>query len=171
MGDRVRPRQAWARHVAMVVAAAGAAYLVANQLNAGREDPWVSAGSVAEVRAKQVVYLQEQGVFVVARGDRFLGLLDDPDHVEGDRVLYCRSSGWFQEPRHGEKFDGRGIYADGPAASDLDLVAVRVREGEVQVNPGVVTARTDRGSGEIEEPRGPFCDGQTVEAPPGFFAS
>lgn len=161
--------QPWVRHAAKVFLAAAAAYVIANQLNAGREDPWVSAGSVEEVRAKEVVYLVGQGVFVVAGGDTFLGLLDDPDHVDGDRVLYCRSSGWFEDPRHGEKFDGRGIYADGPAASDLDLVAVRVEDGEVLVNPGVVTARTERGSERLEDPAGPFCVG--AEGPPGFWAS
>jgi len=161
--------QLWVRHTAKVFLAAAAAFVIANQLNAGRDDPWAPAGSVAEVRAEEVVYLAEHGVFVVAGGDTFLGLLDDPDHLDGERVLYCRSSGWFEAPTHGEKFDGRGIYADGPAASDIDLVAVRVEDGEVLVNPGVVTARTDRGSEPFEDPDGPFCAGP--EGPPGFWAS
>ena len=63
----------------------------------------VAVGRVDEVEARQVVYIEQHRLYVVATGDGFTALADDSRHV-GDRVLYCKTSGTFSSPAHGEFF-------------------------------------------------------------------
>jgi hypothetical protein len=48
----------------------------------------IAASTVDEVEARQIVYLEEHGVFVVSSDLGPIALSDDARHV-GDRVLYC----------------------------------------------------------------------------------
>ena len=90
--------------------------------------------------------------------------------MEGERVLYCPSTGWF-EGQHGEKFDSLGYYQLGPARSGLTQVALRVTDDHVQVDPATMLDTPPRGDGESDPPEGPFCNADgatTVEVEPGF---
>jgi hypothetical protein len=121
------------------------------------------------LRAQDVIYRQDLRLFVVWAAPRPVALRDDGQHVPGDRVLFCESAGWFVGP-HGEQFDRLGRYADGPASSDLDRVALRVRDGLVQVRPEQII-RTPSRSGPSHQPDGPFCaqgDEELREIRPGF---
>lgn len=134
-----------------------------------REGPgpaWISAGSLEDIRGAGVVYLADARVFVVAEESEIIALSAQVPHIPGERVLFCPSSGWFESPFHGEKFDRFGNYAIGPAARGLDRVAVQVLDGTVWVNPAQITLGPPRGSSEPEDPRGPFC--MHGEAKPGF---
>jgi Rieske Fe-S protein len=74
----------------------------------------------------------------------------------GEKVIYCRSSGWFEDPAHGTKFDRLGNYGLGPAPRGLDRLATLVQDGVVWVNPNEVTLGPPRGRHDIR-PTGPFC--------------
>jgi Rieske Fe-S protein len=124
----------------------------------------VVAGTVDEVQSRQVVYLAEPRVFVVAADSGFVALSDDARHV-GDRVLYCAQDKTFSAP-HGERFDRLGRYMGGPAAGDMGRYPVKVEEDRVVIDV----------SGDLELPgrspssdaaAGPHCEG--AENPPGFF--
>ncbi len=78
-------------------------------------------------------------------------------------VAYCSSSGWFEELRHGSRFNGWGEYAGGPApaglaaypselAADGDSVRVTGPRGE----PPERLGSADR---HPQPQRGPNCDG------------
>ena len=124
----------------------------------------VVAGTVDEVRSRQIVYLAEPGVFVVATDTGFVALSDDARHV-GDRVLYCAQNGTFSAP-HGERFDRLGRYMGGPAAGDLGQYPVRVQENRVLVDVSGELELPDR-SPSSDAAAGPRCEG--AEDPPGFF--
>lgn len=171
--DAWRSQPAYVRHTVKVLGAALVAFIVANQLNALREDPWVDAASVAELRGDRVVYLPEHQVFVVWDAGAPLALSADARHLEGERVLFCPSSGQFESPAHGEKFDLGGRYVAGPAASDMTRVASRLEGDRVLVNPSMETASAARGErGAPRDPEGPICvtDRAPAEGAPGFYA-
>ena len=92
-------------------------------------------------------------------------------------VMWCPSSGWFEDPFHGSKYDEYGTYWDGPGPSGLGVYRtdeledrVRVRSGTAYVaprpgqpqssppplggmDPGILTPSSVDPVG----PRGPFC--------------
>jgi Rieske Fe-S protein len=117
---------------------------------------WVRVGSIQDVRSQGVVPLPEVPAFVVVDPPRTpIALLARSTHL-GERVIYCRSSGWFEDPAHGTKFDRLGNYELGPAPRGLDRLATLVQDGVVWVNPNEVTLGPPRGWRDIK-PTGPFC--------------
>jgi hypothetical protein len=120
---------------------------------------WVRVGSVQIVRAKGVVLLPEIPAYLVANPPRTpIAFLALSTHL-GERIVYCQSSMWFEDPTHGTKFDRLGNYAAGPAPRGLDRVATLVLDGEVWVNPNEITAGAPRGAHPLNPPTGPFCSG------------
>lgn len=135
-----------------------AATEIARARNA-RDEGWVPAGSVDSIRDAGIVYLKEYRVFVVPRGRRFLAISEAVPHLPGETAMFCRSSGWFESPYHGEKFDRYGRYVSGPASRGLDRFEVRVLLGEIQFRPEGLIPGPPRG-GPTLEPEGPFCVGR-----------
>lgn len=143
---------------------------------------WLSMGGLRDLRAGAadtdgVAYVREQQVFLVfGEGSEVLALSAVSPHQgngEGERVLYCASSGWFEEQFHGSKFDRLGSYALGPAPRGLDRVPVQVTGGVVEIQPFRVEPGPPRGDPlPLEPPSGSFCSGENgpVEARPGFAA-
>jgi Rieske Fe-S protein len=116
----------------------------------------VRVGSIRDVRSQGVVSLPEIPAYVVVDPPQTpIALLAQSTHL-GERVIYCRSSGWFEDPAHGTKFDRLGSYELGPAPRGLDRLATLVQDGIVWVNPNEVTRGPPRGSHHIK-PTGPFC--------------
>ena len=112
-----------------------------------------------EVRAEGVVLLSELPAYVVADPPRTpIAFLARSPHL-GEGIVYCRSSKWFEEPTHGDRFDRLGNYALGPAPRGLDQLATVVRDGVVWVNPNEITLGPARGSNDVKPPAGPFCSG------------
>ena len=117
---------------------------------------WVRVGSIQDLRSQGVVPLPEVPAFVVVDPPQTpIALLARSTHL-GERLIYCRSSGWFEDPAHGTKFDRLGNYELGPAPRGLDRLATLVQDGVVWVNPNEVTLGPPRGSHDIK-PTGPFC--------------
>ena len=122
---------------------------------------WVRVGSIQDVRSQGVVSLPEVPAFVVVDPPRSpIALLALSTHL-GERVIYCRSSGWFEDLAHGTMFDRLGHYGFGPAPRGLDRLATVVQGGVVWVNPNEVTLGPPRGSHDIK-PAGPFCINSTA---------
>ena len=121
---------------------------------------WVRVGSIEDVRSQGVVLLPEVPAYVVANPPRApMALLARSPHL-GERVTYCQSSTWFEDPLHGDKFDRLGNYMLGPAPRGLDRLATLVQNGIVWVNPNEITLGPPRESqGAYEPPAGPFCTG------------
>jgi nitrite reductase/ring-hydroxylating ferredoxin subunit len=135
----------------------------------GASDAWVAAGSLADVQTDGVNYLPDERLFVVSAGDSVLALSALVPHRDdlGERVLYCERSGWFQGA-HGEAFDRLGEYAFGPARTGLTRLAVRVVDGDIEVDPSTVVGTPARGDARPQQPVGPFCEYPLHESPSGF---
>lgn len=139
-----------------------------------RTRDWTRVSTTRTLRSAGVVYLPEQQVFLVANGSHPVALSAILPHSPSfpERVLYCRSSGWFEGVHYGSKFDRFGAYALGPAPRGMDRIAVRVWRGTVYVKPLVVTPGPPRGSPKPQEREGSFCSGaqDPIEDPldPGF---
>lgn len=127
----------------------------------------VVAGTVEDLRSREVTYLADHRIFVVATEAGLLALSDDARHV-GDRVLYCREDETFFSPAHGERFDRLGRYLAGPAQGDLGRYPVFIGDGLVVVD---LAAGLDLPPRSVESipPSGPPCTGGE-EDPPGFAA-
>jgi hypothetical protein len=119
---------------------------------------WVRVGSIQDVRSQGVVLLPEVPAYVVVDPPRTtMALLARSPHL-GERVVYCPSSMWFEDPAHGDKFDRLGNYVLGPAPRGLDRLATLVQDGVVWVNPNEITLGPPREPHDVR-PAGPFCSG------------
>ena len=114
--------------------------------------------TVQEVRSQGVTLVPDVPAYVVIGPPQTpVTFLARSPHL-GERVVYCPSSMWFEDPAHGDKFDRLGNYVLGPAPRGLDRLATLVQDGVVWVNPTEVTLGSPRGPHDME-PAGPFCSG------------
>jgi Rieske Fe-S protein len=120
--------------------------------------PTHSLVTMTELRQRQVIRMEERPVFLVYNDGKPLALSDDAQHLgSDDRVVFCKSSGMFESPAHGEKFDLAGRYHGGPARRGLDRYRLWVDDGQVFVDFGDVIHGPKRGEPAGDEPIGPFC--------------
>jgi hypothetical protein len=70
-------------------------------------------------------------------------------------VVYCSSSGWFEELQHGESFTRDGKYLNGPAPSDLPTYTVDAVHGST-VTPGKRVTPDGR-TRQDDDATGPMC--------------
>ena len=77
----------------------------------------------------------------------------------GCRVPYCASSGWFECPCHGSKYNGAGEYKLGPAPRGMDRFRIEVTDGgDVMVDTSQVILGPPRGTDTLKTGQsGPFC--------------
>lgn len=120
---------------------------------------------VPEVGEALPAYLEDgRPVFVSHPEQGDVVVLDavDPRAPSGwqQLVAYCPSSRWFEELRHGSRFNGWGDYTDGPAPAGMaDYPSELLANGE-QVR--VVGARQERPGRDAhrerqQNPQGPDC--------------
>jgi hypothetical protein len=143
--------------VAIIVASVAAVRLLLTEDSPG--EGWVRVGAVQDIRAEGVVSLPDVPAYTVLDPPRtpITFLARSPQN--GERIRYCPSSGWFEDPIHGSKFDRLGNYRVGPAPRGLDRLATLVQDGAVWVNPNEITLGPARGSDNGKPPAGPFCLG------------
>jgi Rieske Fe-S protein len=115
-----------------------------------------AVASLDDLRERGVVFLEDEGIYLVYNDGDPLALDSDSQHV-GDKVVFCESSQMFESPAHGEKFDIRGHYFGGPAAGGLDRYPVRLDGDGLFVAIHEPIAGPPRGSGRVSDPQGPFC--------------
>ena len=79
----------------------------------------------------------------------------------GCTVIFCDSSGWFECPCHGSRFNSIGEYRFGPAPRGLDRIPVRTTaDGQVVVDPRQRVLGPPRGASVVASPpQGPHCVG------------
>lgn len=78
----------------------------------------------------------------------------------GCRVPWCDSSGEFECPCHGSKFNRKGEWREGPAPRGMDRYPVAVEDGFVKVDTGNLIEGPPHGAETIDEPlKGPKCGG------------
>jgi len=76
----------------------------------------------------------------------------------GCRVPFCESSGWFECPCHGSRYNIAGAVTRDPAATGLSRFRTRIEDGQVVVDTSQPLAAPPGGSFTINQPpAGPFC--------------
>jgi hypothetical protein len=150
--------------IVLVVAYVGGTWILATI----KDDGWVEAGSRDALDRSGVIYLPRERVFVAGSSERPVALSAISPHL-GEPLLFCRSSGWFQDV-HGDHFDRFGIYATGPAPRDMDHVQLRLIGDLVQIRPTALTDGLPRNARAPLRPTGPFCPDRPAREP-GFAAS
>ena len=166
--DLLPPRRAGLRRWLIFAAVAVVVVPVTFAIRRSAADGYIRVATMQAVEAQDVMYLEDLRVFLVDTRDTPLALLQKSSHL-GDPVLYCESSQTFVE-RHAATWDRNGYYLAGPGPRGLDHVQVRVREGYVEVDPGIVSAGPPRGTGPPSDPTGPLCGAfeDFTESRPGF---
>lgn len=117
---------------------------------------WVRGAAVSVVRDRGVVFVPEAGAFLVSTGPAHVVAFSDRAPHLGERLRYCPTSGWFEDPAHGAKFDGLGRYALGPALRGMDRLGLETLNGVAWVDPTRVTPGLPKGT-PTTPPAGPFC--------------
>jgi hypothetical protein len=150
--------------IALVVAYVGGTQILATIRHHG----WVDVGSRDALGWSGVIYVPSERVFVVGDPAHPVALSAISPHL-GEQLLFCRSSGWFQDV-HGDHFDRFGVYATGPAPRSMDHVELRLIGDLVQIKPTAFTDGLPRNARVPQRPTGPFCPDRPA-AEPGFVAS
>jgi cytochrome b6-f complex iron-sulfur subunit len=76
----------------------------------------------------------------------------------GCAVKWCASSGWFECPCHGSRYNPVGELERGPAPRGLDRHPVRLVEGVIEVDTATVYLGPPPGTMTTDQPaKGPHC--------------
>jgi len=76
----------------------------------------------------------------------------------GCTVKWCKSSGWFECPCHGSRYNAVGELERGPAPRGLDRFALREVAGEVEVDTSTTYLGPPPGTRTTDQPaKGPHC--------------
>jgi cytochrome b6-f complex iron-sulfur subunit len=94
-------------------------------------------------------------------GDETVAISQKCTHL-GCKVSFCDSSGQFECPCHGSKFNRIGEYRAGPAPRGMDRHPTELGvDGLLYIDTGTVDEGPSPGSETIDEPvRGPSCTGE-----------
>lgn len=147
----LRRRRVALAFAALVPVAAAAAVV---RLPADRPANYVTAPAAPGVAFGRLA--DGTRVYVVRHADGTVTVLDAVSTHRpfgaGKQIGWCRGAG-FEDPFHGSRWDERGVYVFGPAASDLPYYRVRPHgEGFV------VGERVDRPARGHGRPGGAVCD-------------
>ncbi len=147
--DSLPPRGAGRRRSLIVLALLLLGLPLAFVIRAATDAGWRQITSVEVLKANDVIYLPDVEIFLVAE-EPPLALSAESPHV-GELLAYCESGRNFVSLAHGEMFDRTGRYIDGPAPRGMDRVAVRVRDGSIEINLAGKIPGPPRGSGLVPE--------------------
>lgn len=134
----------------------GAAVFVALSRSRTGDPTTAPLAALSDLRDRDVLFIEEHGIYLVNTGTTPLALSNDAQHV-GDTVEFCTTSGMFESAAHGEKFDIQGNYYAGPAARSLTRYPVRVVGQQIFVDLDREIPGPPRDAQEPLEPEGRFC--------------
>ena len=121
----------------------------------------VSAGQASDVPTTDVKAVQAMRGYVTDVEDNIVALSWKCPHL-GCRVPWCESSGEFECPCHGSKYNRLGEWREGPAPRGMDRYPVSIVDGVVEVDTSTVILGPPHGPETIDEPvRGPKCTEST----------
>lgn len=150
------------------VVSAGLVVAIVLALLAGylRDRGWTHVASRNVLRERAVLYVPDLDLFLVENGSNPLGLSARSPN-RGLRLLFCSSSGYFQDGSGG-RFDRFGVHVRGPASRGMDRVEARLNGDLVDVMPNVLTKGPARTSRLPVMADGPDCGDGALESPAGF---
>ena len=151
-------RSGWKLGGTVLTAAAGwTTYESLRPLVGSATGATVDLGSPSNYAAETATYVSGARLFVANTGSYVYAISQKCPHL-GCRVPFCESSGRFECPCHGSKFDLGGEWIEGPAPRGMDRYDLRLENGVLIANTSKLQAGPDRGASEFLTPaKGPAC--------------
>ena len=142
---------------ALVVAAGWTAFESLRPLGASSKGAVLDLGDPANYPSGSATYVIEGRLFVANAGGHLFALSQKCPHL-GCRVPFCDSSGRFECPCHGSRFDLGGEWIQGPAPRGMDRYDLSLQNGVLLVDTSKLTDGPDRGAHQYLTPaKGPAC--------------
>lgn len=117
----------------------------------------VKSVSPDAVPTDSVIEIPQARAYLTKVNDEVVALSDVCPHLRC-RVPYCASSGEFECPCHGSKFNRAGDYLEGPSPRGMDRYPVEVIEGVAVIDTATTIKGSEPGTMTIDEPaKGPHC--------------
>jgi cytochrome b6-f complex iron-sulfur subunit len=114
-------------------------------------------GNPANFPNDTATYVTEGRLFVANAGGHLFALSQKCTHL-GCRVPFCESSGRFECPCHGSKYDLAGEWIEGPAPRGMDRYELRLENGVLVADTSKLEKGPDRGASQFLTPaKGPAC--------------
>ena len=113
------------------------AYLTPDAKAGGRR---VSCGRASDYAPGEIRLIPEGRLFIVRREDGFLALSQKCTHL-GCLVPWNEARGSFRCPCHGGAYDRDGLVTGGPPPRPMDLVRLRIVNGELIADTGEIVKR------------------------------
>ena len=141
----------------LAVAAGWTAYESLRPLASTASGAVLKLGNVADFPTDSATYVTEGRLFVANAGGHLFALSQKCPHL-GCRVPFCESSGRFECPCHGSKYDLGGEWIEGPAPRGMDRYDLKLDGDALVVDTSKLTQGPDRGAKQFLKPaKGPSC--------------
>jgi cytochrome b6-f complex iron-sulfur subunit len=117
----------------------------------------INLGNPTSFKAETATYVTAGRLFVANTGNRIFALSQKCPHL-GCRVPFCESSGRFECPCHGSKYDIGGEWIEGPAPRGMDRYVLKLSGGSLVVDTSKLLTGPERGAKRYLTPaKGPSC--------------
>jgi hypothetical protein len=155
-------RRSWVVVAGMIGALVGVAVTLLVAPETQPSPSWQRVASYSELRTEEIIFVEDSNVFLVWKNSEQAIALSAIDG-RGQPVVYCQTSGYFEDQNHGSKFDRLGRYALGPAPRGLDQFALLVLGDDVYIDRSQVMTGAPRFDGHNAfqplKRSGSFCPG------------
>lgn len=111
----------------------------------------VQLGNPSRYKPGTATYIAEGRLWVANAGGQLFALSQKCPHL-GCRVPFCDSSGRFECPCHGSKYDLAGEWIEGPAPRGLDRYKLGLDGANLVVDTSVLLQGPDRGQKKFLTP-------------------
>ena len=150
--------QGWKLGGAFLAAAAGwTVYESLRPLASASGGATINLGDPSRYPAESATYVPQGRLFVAHTGTVIYALSQKCPHL-GCRVPFCDSSGWFECPCHGSKYDLGGEWIEGPAPRGMDRFDLKLVGGTLVADTSKVITGPPRGAKRFLTPaKGPSC--------------
>ncbi len=151
-------RDGWKAGGALLAVAAGwTTYESLRPLANAASGGTINLGEPSRYQPDTATYVSEGRLFVAHTGTEIYALSQKCPHL-GCRVPFCDSSGRFECPCHGSKYDLGGEWIEGPAPRGMDRFDLKVSGGVLLADTSKVISGPARGAKRFLKPaRGPSC--------------
>jgi len=119
----------------------------------------MKVGNPADYKLGTATYVREGRFWIVNAEGHLRALSQKCSHL-GCGVPFCESSGFFECPCHGSKFNIGGEWITGPAPRGMDQHPLAIVGHDLTVDTSTKTPGPDHGSAKFSSKSlGPSCEG------------
>jgi cytochrome b6-f complex iron-sulfur subunit len=142
---------------ALVVEAVWTSYDILKPGTSAASGGILSAGPASDYPDGTVKYFLDGRFYVTSSAGNLVALYQKCPHL-GCKVPFCDSSGQFECPCHGSRYNIRGEYIAGPAPHGMDRFPIKIDGGQVFVDTTNSVQGPPRGVATVSNtPKGPSC--------------